>query len=114
MSIISVYVGRSIKDRINLWSSLRQLQGNIILTGDFNMVEFAVDRWQGKGIVLAGQELRSWNDTKETFDLFDPGELGTFTWQNYSLPLLARKARLDRAYIFSTLANMFIRIKVTP
>lgn len=43
-SVVSVYAGGSVNDRTEMWIELQQLEGPVILTGDFNMVESIKDR----------------------------------------------------------------------
>ena len=113
-TIISVYAGGAVQVRTEMWKELSLITGPIILTGDFNMVESLDDRWEGKGQCIRGAELEEWEKLKEAHDLTDIGFPGDFTWQNYSLPPLARKARLDRTYITQSMANVFIRAEASP
>ena len=78
------------KDIMAIWEELSSLTGQVIIIGDFNMVEHVEDRWEGKGIVLRGQEeLDSWNAMKHQLDLVNVGNIGEYTWQNCSPPPLA-------------------------
>ena len=113
-TVISIYAGGSVPERTQIWEELSSIQGEIILAGYFNMVENIDDRWESKGQTIRGQELLSWTNLKNMLDLADMGNVGEFTWQNYSPPPLARKARLDRAYVSRGLANSFIRVKAAP
>lgn len=89
------------------------MEGPVILSGDFNMVEDISDRWDGKGNVINGEEKIQWEHCKTELDLTDVGFKGDFTWQNYSAPPLARKARLDRTYISQAMANAFLRAQAS-
>ena len=58
--------------------------------------------------MIHGQEKEEWMSLKNQLELMDLGNIGDFSWQNYSHDPLARKARLDRAYGTSTWINQFL------
>ena len=114
LTVVSVYAGGSTQSRADMWQELSGLQGPVILSGDFNMVEFIEDRWEGKGVTIKGSELTQWEALKNSLDLTDIGDIGKFTWQNYSAPPMARKARLDKTFVLTAVANKYIRVKIAP
>lgn len=58
-TVISIYAGGSVPERTQIWEELSSIQGEIILAGDFNMVENIDERWKSKGQTLKGQKLLS-------------------------------------------------------
>lgn len=113
-TIISIHAGGNAQVITNMWKELRALKGAVILSRDFNMVEFRQDRWEGKGIVLKGGELEEWERLKVDLDLTNLGGIGEFTWKNYSAPPLAQKARLDRTYVLQIIASIHVKAKASP
>ena len=56
------------------------------------MVEFPEDRNMKRGQTVSGSEKLAWNACKVHFNLVDIGTTRLFTWQNYGIGDIMRKA----------------------
>ncbi|KAH7315511.1 hypothetical protein KP509_21G052800 [Ceratopteris richardii] len=97
--VASIYAPNGEADRIDTWASLDSLSHNVLICGDFNMVEFLEDRWNKKGKIIDGQEKEIWDKIKLHLDLVEVKDMKGFSWSNLQLGDSLRKARLDRCYI---------------
>lgn len=48
--VISLYASNQARERTRLWNNIASFDEAVVM-GDFIMVEFLEDRWQGKGIL---------------------------------------------------------------
>ena len=107
--LIGIYANSPQIYRGKIWDSLiKKFDQPIILIGDINMVEFPKDRYMKHGQTISRSEKLAWNACKIHFNLVDIGTTGQFTWQNYGMGDLLRKAWFDRCYVSQELSTTFV------
>ena len=95
--------------RGSIWDSLvKKFDRAIVLIGNLNMVEFPEDSYMKHGQTVSSSKKLAWNACKNHFNLVDIGNTGQFTWKNYGIGDLLRKARLDRCYVSQELSTNFV------
>ena len=82
-TLVNVYAHNQALVRADVWKKINQIQGQIILLGDFNMVETLKDIWKGLGQPIQGSELHEWNDLVEDKSLIDMSACSGFSWTNH-------------------------------
>lgn len=97
-SVVCVYVPCNSFDRSLLCAELDNIDGPIILMGDFNIVKMINDRWNKLGQALHGNELNQWSKICHDKHLIDVSVNSGLTWSNSQKDSNYRAARLDRIY----------------
>ena len=99
IKIIFVYAKNTPRERALLWRELAEKSENLIIMGDFNMVELREDRYKRKGVKLSGLELENWMNLIHAISIQEIDGQQGFTWSNNQDGNDLRMERLDRGYI---------------
>ena len=109
--LIGMYANSPQAYRGRIWDLLvKKFDNPILLIGDLNMVEFSEDKYMKRGQTVSSTKKLPWVAYKNHFNLADIGTTRQFTWKNYGVGDLQRKAWIDRCYISKELSANFFNL----